>query len=648
MKHLKKLLAALLVVAMVIAMVPAVFAAGSGDAAGTAMDSIWDDINAMYAATATKDGKAADPVATAQKAAAIVERADAYVDGSLTWNGNGAFTWKTEDGITGLYNAQLMADRAGKSARQSKLALEDIVNQYNTIYESTITGTYGLQKVGTYTYTRSYGDSADTIVLFGPYYGGLDESFTDAYLSNAVKMAKAAKCKLVVYARDAANVANLGKAMASAKLVLFDSHGTTDYYEQTYYTTYPDYYYNIDDCTSEANVSYLCLTTGNSITSADCASAYGPYASYDHAVSIGDGQWAVDGTVIANHMSGNANGNFVWIGSCLGMATNTIQEPLRNKGVSAVYGYSQSVTFYGDMAYLYTAAEYLSAGHSFARGIQAAKQTWGSWDPINRYYYTFWEADRYGNNHYWYDYYYEPTLNGQACGTPTLAMLQRDKIAFPITVSDKDRYPGQHKVDNIQQVYCDWYLTSPASVHDRFVDVPDGVWYISAVDYVLIHNIMSGNTNGTFAPEKALTRAELVTLLWSKEGKPEAASAVSFNDVADSDWFAAKVKWAAAAGIVSGYTDGSFQPNKQVSRQELAQMIFAYAKYKNVDVSASGSLAGFSDSNTAGNWARPALQWAVGAGILSGSNGRLMPTSSAKRCEVASMFMRFVENFKLG
>ena len=117
--------------------------------------------------------------------------------------------------------------------------------------------------------------------------------------------------------------------------------------------------------------------------------------------------------------------------------------------------------------------------------------------------------------------------------------------------------------------------------------------------------------------------------------------------MADSDWFAAKVKWAAAAGIVSGYTDGSFKPNKQVSRQELAQMIFAYAKYKNVDVSASGSLAGFSDSNAAGGWARPALQWAVGAGILSGSNGRLMPANSAKRCEVASMFMRFVENFKL-
>ncbi len=647
MKHLKKLLAALLVVAMVIAMVPAVFAADSGDAAETAMDSIWADIDAMYAATATKDGKAADPVATAQKAAAIVERADAYVDGSLSWNGNGAFTWKTEDGITGLYNAQLMADRAGKSARETKLSPDDLFNQYDTIYESTITGTYGLQKVGTYTYTRSYGDSADTIVLFGPYYGGLEESFTDAYLSNAVKMAKAAQCKLVVYARDAANVANLGKAMASAKLVLFDSHGTTDYYKQESFTSYPDYYYYVVDCTSRANVSYLCLTTGDSITSADRTTASGAYGSYDHALSIGDNEWAIDGTVIANHMSGNANGNFVWVGSCLGMATNTIQEPLRNKGVSGVYGYSQNISFIGDMAYLYTVTENLAAGHSFARGIQAAKQTWGSWDPANRYFYTFWKEDIYGNNHYLYDYYYEPTLNGQACGTPTLAMLQRDKIAFPITVSDKDRYPGQHKVDNIQQVYCDWYLTSPASVHDRFVDVPDGAWYISAVDYVLIHNIMSGNTNGTFAPEKALTRAELVTLLWSKEGKPEAASDVSFNDVADSDWFAAKVKWAAAAGIVSGYTDGSFKPNKQVSRQELAQMIFAYAKYKNVDVSASGSLAGFSDSNAAGGWARPALQWAVGAGILSGSNGRLMPANSAKRCEVASMFMRFVENFKL-
>ena len=170
MKHLKKLLAALLVVAMVIAMVPAVFAADSGDAAETAMDRIWADIDAMYAATATKDGKAADPVATAQKAAAIVERADAYVDGSLSWNGNGAFTWKTEDGITGLYNAKLMADRAGSSELANKNALVDLVVQYGTIYADNITSAYGLRKTGTDTYTQSYGRNPNVIALFGPYY----------------------------------------------------------------------------------------------------------------------------------------------------------------------------------------------------------------------------------------------------------------------------------------------------------------------------------------------------------------------------------------------------------------------------------------------------------------------------------------------
>lgn len=645
MKHLKKLLAALLVVAMVIAMVPAVFAADSGDAAETAMDRIWADIDAMYAATATKDGKAADPVATAQKAAAIVERADAYVDGSLSWNGNSAFTWKTEDGITGLYNAKLMADRAGSSELANKNALVDLVVQYGTIYADNITSAYGLRKTGTDTYTQSYGRNPNVIALFGPYYNGLDKSFTDAYLSNAIEIAKAAQCQLVVYICSAANLDNLGKAMQTARMVLFDSHGTTDYYEQTYYTSYPDYYYNIDDYTSKANVSYICLTTAAAVTAADCATSVGPYSEYAHTVAVDRGEYAVDGTAIANHMSANAHSNFAWFGSCLSMATDTIEKPLRNKGVGGVYGYSQNISFMGDMAYLYTVTENLAAGHSFARGIQAAKQTWGSWDPANRYFYTFWKEDVDGNNHYWYDYHYEPTINGQACGTPTATMLRRDKIAFPITVSDKDPYPGQGKVDNYQMVNCDWELLTP---HDCFSDVMDYAWYVSAVDYVAVHGIMSGNTNGTFAPEKALTRAELVTLLWSKEGKPEAASDVSFNDVADSDWFAAKVKWAAAAGIVSGYTDGSFKPNKQVSRQELAQMIFAYAKYKNVDVSASGSLAGFSDSNAAGGWARPALQWAVGAGILSGSNGRLMPTSSAKRCEVASMFMRFVENFKLG
>ena len=146
------------------------------------------------------------------------------------------------------------------------------------------------------------------------------------------------------------------------------------------------------------------------------------------------------------------------------MATDTIEKPLRNKGVGGVYGYSQNISFMGDMAYLYTVTENLAAGHSFARGIQAAKQTWGSWDPANRYFYTFWKEDVDGNNHYWYDYHYEPTINGQACGTPTATMLRRDKIAFPITVSDKDPYPGQGKVDNYQMVNCDWELLTPHAI----------------------------------------------------------------------------------------------------------------------------------------------------------------------------------------
>lgn len=638
MKHLKRLLATLLMIALVATMLPAVYAANGTNTATDAMNAIWEEIDAMYATNATKDGSVSDPAAVAQKAAAIVESSKDYQEGTLTWNGNSAFTFETEDGLPGLYNGKLMQEQHSWNETKS---ITDVTSNYSTINDSRIVS-YGLSLNSSHTFSARYGSSSEIICLFAPYYG-LDKNFTDAYLSNAIAMAKAAGCCLVVYTQTAASLTNLANAMRSCKLVMVDTHGTTDYYNKiTTVSSYPDYYYAVEDCTSRANASYICLKTNSGITSTDAASVQGTYGRYYHAASSGSNTYVVDGTAIANHISGNTAGGFAWIGSCLGMATEAIVTPLMNKAMAGVYGYSQSITFAGDIVYLKTVADNLISGRSFARSIHAAKSAWGSWDPVYRYYYTF-----YSNNYYWYDYTYNSTYNGRTCGTPTVSMLRKDKIAFPITVSSKDRYPGRSNVDNIQSVYCDWYLTSPRSVHDRFIDVPDNAWYITAVDYVISNGIMNGNTNGTFCPESALTRAELVTLLHNKEGKPAATSNVYFTDVANNVWYAPQIKWAASVGIVNGYTDGSFQPNKQVTREELAQMIFSYAKYKRLDTSSRASLTGFRDYRNVGAWATPAMQWAVAQGIISGSNGNLLPGYSAKRCEVASMIMRFIQKYKL-
>ena len=408
-------------------------------------------------------------------------------------------------------------------------------------------------------------------------------------------------------------------------------------------------YDEVIDCTSRANTSYICLNLSDSsvLTAEDKAKVSGKYGSYSHAYYLDRGEWGIDGTVIANHMTGNSSGGFAWIGVCLGMATDGLEKPLLDKGVGGVYGYSQSITFAGDWIYLDAFTQQMISGRSVARSVATMKASYGNWDPVFRYYYTT-PATFNGQRITAYDYIHQPVSVSGWTGpyTPTLTMLQRDRIAFPIVASKNDAYPGQGKVDRVQTVGCDWYLTTPISIHDPFYDVLDSAWYVPAVDFVLENNIMGGNGNGTFAPLASTTRAQIVKILHNLEKRPAAANPNDFSDVPNGLWYTDAINWAAEQGIVGGYPDGTFRPDVAVSRQDLSLILMRYAGKKGYDVSQRASLDRFVDASAVAAYAEHALQWAVDVGILAGDNrGRLNPRNFASRAEIATMIQRFLNAY---
>jgi len=176
----------------------------------------------------------------------------------------------------------------------------------------------------------------------------------------------------------------------------------------------------------------------------------------------------------------------------------------------------------------------------------------------------------------------------------------------------------------------------------KFTDVDTSAWYHQSVDYALNKGIMAGMSDTTFEPNSNVTRAQVATMIYALEGRPAVTSIPSFSDVSDSAWYADPVNWCAANGIVAGMGDGSFQPNADVTREQLATMLRSYASYKGKDVSASGDLSTFADADTVSTWATENVAWAVGNGIISGRTGNLIaPKDTATRAETATMFMQF-------
>ena len=183
------------------------------------------------------------------------------------------------------------------------------------------------------------------------------------------------------------------------------------------------------------------------------------------------------------------------------------------------------------------------------------------------------------------------------------------------------------------------------TTEEPFDDVSDSAWYADAVQYVYENGIMNGVTATEFGPNMTTNRAMIVTMLYRLEGEP-AAETAGFTDVATGVYYADAVAWAQANNIVNGITETTFAPSNNISREQLATILYRYAQYKGYDVSVGGmSLNEYTDASQISAYATTAMQWANENGLITGvTSTTLEPQGSATRAQVATILMRFVEN----
>ena len=385
---MKRLFALLLCMLLLLSLFPVSALAAKAEPTG-----LWEQITAIEdRATAVRGATTLETRAAAysgivDQVIAIVERSEGFVPGSLIRHGD-FFYWDEADGTACGYSPRLRAQiREGADPNADPEA-----------FSGTDTVCYG--EKGGYPHST-------TVSAFQPYVG-IDSSFSAQYENRCNAIAQALGGTGTTYKTTNATIDNIAAALETSAVVIFDSHGDTDYA-------------NGYDYTSRANTSYICLQSGTGITSADQATVQGPYGSYKHAYyggSYGQMQYyMVDGTAITNHMSGTSPNGLLWMAICLGMATDGLQAPIRARGVEVAYGYSQSVTFAGDYAWEAKFWQKMIAGENVKDSIAYMKQQIGCPDPYTGSY-----------------------------------------PAYPIVVSSEDPYPGHGNVDANQTVYSTYTL----------------------------------------------------------------------------------------------------------------------------------------------------------------------------------------------
>ena len=397
----KRMLSALLAVAGLLSLTVTAFAADDGaDAALTAADYAAADalFNALEDVEQTAARRDASADGRTQAICDYLIAQDAVVPGSVETSGERIF-WMTEQGIACAYSPRL--------------------EQIAAAAEPTADDTPDVQ-------TRSYAargtQHGRDEYLFQPYYG-VDRSFTEQYQKEAQRVAQASEGTYHYYKGDAATIDAVADAITDGGVVFFASHGSTDYE-------------NGEDYTSGATTSYLCLQTGDGLTKADYDGGHAVYSSTSGSMKY----FLVDGTVIADHMDADAQANngLRWMAICLGMATDGLEKPLMDRGLGAVYGYSQSVTFVGDYTFEAVFFDSLLGGSTVAEAITDMKTACGAWDCSPQ----ICQANGMSAN-------YQMT---------TLEEAQRGRAAFPIVVSADDTYPGHGNVDALQDVNSGWAL----------------------------------------------------------------------------------------------------------------------------------------------------------------------------------------------
>lgn len=186
-----------------------------------------------------------------------------------------------------------------------------------------------------------------------------------------------------------------------------------------------------------------------------------------------------------------------------------------------------------------------------------------------------------------------------------------------------------------------------AELFNPFIDINMSDWFYDAVLKIYANKVMNGVSENEFAPQSPTTRGMIVTILHNMENRPAPQRIAPFLDVTSDKYYADAVAWASENNIVSGYDTQTFGPNDPITREQLASILWRYAKYKGYDVSVGQdtNILSYTDTFNISEYAIPAMQWTCGAGIMSGNDdGTLNPSGFAKRAEVASILVRFCNN----
>ena len=331
MRSLRTLLLPLLLAALLLGMVPPVGAAGDPDEPDyTCADEIFDRINLKL------HGRKApmDETVRADSVERLLDTSEGVVPGSVQRTGND-LTWMTEGGVACRFSPYLDSLATASTLEPD----EEPARKYVTA-------------------------EAPDVCLFAPSYG-LDEAFEGqggSYDTWARTLARFTGGQYGLYERTAATVDTIADAVETSAVVLIDSHGETD---------------------PNGRTSFICLQTGKGITARDYdtdPAIGGSHAYYGGRGNNGIAFFEVDGTVISNHMDGEAAGGLFWSGTCFGMSTDGLCGPLLKKGVGTVYGYSRDVSFGGDRCWMESFMDELTSGGTVAQAAAKMKKTWGAWD----------------------------------------------------------------------------------------------------------------------------------------------------------------------------------------------------------------------------------------------------------------------------
>ena len=217
----------------------------------------------------------------------------------------------------------------------------------------------------------------------------------------------------------------------------------------------------------------------------------------------------------------------------------------------------------------------------------------------------------------------------------TIKGLKRGDVAVTASVGDFKKSVTIHVLDKNYE-----------DLKGKFQDI-SGHWAEETILEAVYRGLFNGVSSDLFDPDSAITRAMFVTVLYRMDGEPAVDQKAGFADVAEGSYYAAAVDWAAKNGIVNGVSETSFDPDAAITREQMAAILYRYAAYWELDVSAEADLSAYADASSVSGYAQAAMQWAVANGVINGTSATtLEPAGTATRAQAATVLVRFQNSMK--